>query len=74
MANDAYPIAILASFAVHHYFPIIRDVAMQSKIVWVRILNDLNIFMITLFWNYQISTIPNHIHSCFCTVITKHHV
>ncbi len=36
MANDAYPIAILASFAVHHYFPIIRDVAMQSNIVWVR--------------------------------------
>ena len=26
LANDAYPIAILVSFAIHHYFPIVSDV------------------------------------------------
>lgn len=26
LANDAYPIAILASFCIHHYFPIVCDV------------------------------------------------
>lgn len=59
MANDAYPIAILASFAVHHYFPIIRDVAMQSKIVWVRTKMTSNIISMNNPWKYQISTIQN---------------
>ncbi|KAL7476031.1 hypothetical protein ACHAW6_001922 [Cyclotella cf. meneghiniana] len=26
LANDAYPIAILVSFAIHHYFPIVGEV------------------------------------------------
>lgn len=26
LANDAYPIAILVSFCIHHYYPIIGDV------------------------------------------------
>jgi len=32
MANDAYIIAILTSFAIHHYFPVIRDVFKISPI------------------------------------------
>mmetsp|Transcript_11563 Transcript_11563/g.17503 ORF Transcript_11563/g.17503 Transcript_11563/m.17503 type:complete len:282 (+) Transcript_11563:167-1012(+) len=34
LANDAYPIAIISSFLLHYYFPILRSVATQSKIVW----------------------------------------
>ena len=26
LANDAYPIAILVSFAIHHYFPVVAGV------------------------------------------------
>jgi hypothetical protein len=32
LANDAYPIAIITSFCLHYYFPILRDVANMSKI------------------------------------------
>lgn len=32
LANDAYPIAILISFALHYYFPILREVAGMSTI------------------------------------------
>lgn len=35
LANDAYPIAVMASFALHHYFPILREVVAMSKIVKV---------------------------------------
>mmetsp|Transcript_16361 Transcript_16361/g.34379 ORF Transcript_16361/g.34379 Transcript_16361/m.34379 type:complete len:250 (+) Transcript_16361:160-909(+) len=34
LANDAYPIAILTSFAIHHYFPIIGEVVDLSP--WVK--------------------------------------
>lgn len=34
LSNDAYPIVIIASFALNYYFPILRAVAMQSKILW----------------------------------------
>lgn len=34
MANDAYPIAILTSFAVHYYFPIVWDVV--ALVPWVK--------------------------------------
>jgi len=33
MANDAYPIAILTSFAIHYYFPIVWDVIALSPMV-----------------------------------------
>lgn len=33
MANDAYPIAIAISFAIHHYFPIIWEVVKLSPMV-----------------------------------------
>ncbi|EED94809.1 predicted protein [Thalassiosira pseudonana CCMP1335] len=33
LANDAYPIAILLSFAIHYYFPIVREVVKLSPIV-----------------------------------------
>lgn len=32
LANDAYPIAILTSYALHHYFPILREVVGLSNI------------------------------------------
>lgn len=32
LANDAYPIAILTSFALHYYFPVLREVAGMSTI------------------------------------------
>ena len=35
MANDAYPIAILTSFAIHYYFPIVWDVIALSPMVKV---------------------------------------
>ena len=35
LANDAYPIAIITSFCLHYYFPILRDVAKMSKIMKV---------------------------------------
>lgn len=35
LANDAYPIAILTSFAIHHYFPIIGEVVDLSP--WVKV-------------------------------------
>ncbi|KAL7443819.1 hypothetical protein ACHAXM_009180 [Skeletonema potamos] len=33
LANDAYPIAILTSFAIHHYFPIVGEVMNLSYLV-----------------------------------------
>ena len=39
LANDAYPVAILTSFALHYYFPILREVAALSKIFKVSILS-----------------------------------
>lgn len=33
LSNDAYPIAILASFVIHYYFPIVREVVNISPIV-----------------------------------------
>lgn len=33
LANDAYPIAIITSFALHYYFPTLREVASMSSIV-----------------------------------------
>lgn len=33
LANDAYPIAIIASFCLHYYFPILKEVATMSKIL-----------------------------------------
>jgi uncharacterized membrane protein YeiH len=35
MANDAYPIAIATSFAIHHYFPIVGEVVKLSPMVHV---------------------------------------
>ncbi len=35
LANDAYPIAILTSFAIHYYFPIIGEVIDLSP--WVKV-------------------------------------
>lgn len=35
LANDAYPIAIIASFCLHFYFPVLREVAALSKIMKV---------------------------------------
>lgn len=35
LANDAYPLAIMASFALHHYFPMLREVANMSNILKV---------------------------------------
>ena len=32
LANDAYPIAIITSFVIHHYFPIIGDVMKLAPI------------------------------------------
>jgi len=32
LANDAYPIAITASFLLHHYFPYLRDYLKKYKI------------------------------------------
>lgn len=34
LANDAYPMAMISAFVVHHYFPIVRAAAMQSSILW----------------------------------------
>ncbi len=36
LANDLYPMAIIVSFVLHHYFPVLREVAAMSKIVKVR--------------------------------------
>lgn len=33
LANDAYPVAILTSFAIHYYFPIVWDVIALSPMV-----------------------------------------
>jgi len=33
LANDAYPLAILVSFALHSYFPILREVVKLSGVV-----------------------------------------
>mmetsp|Transcript_22181 Transcript_22181/g.36268 ORF Transcript_22181/g.36268 Transcript_22181/m.36268 type:complete len:248 (+) Transcript_22181:48-791(+) len=33
LANDAYPIAILTSFAIHYYFPIVAEVMNLSPVV-----------------------------------------
>jgi len=38
LANDAYPIAIIISFALHHYFPVLREVADMSSIVKVALI------------------------------------
>lgn len=38
LANDAYPIAIIISFALHYYFPVLREVAAMSKIVKVALI------------------------------------
>ena len=35
LANDAYPIAILTSFAIHHYFPIVWEVIKLSPLIKV---------------------------------------
>lgn len=35
LANDAYPIAILTSFALHYYFPMLREISALSNIVKV---------------------------------------
>jgi uncharacterized membrane protein YeiH len=36
LAQDAYPIAILTSFAMHTYFPIMREVLELSPVFKVR--------------------------------------
>ena len=36
LAQDSYPLAILASFLIHSYFPIVRDVLKLSKLFKVR--------------------------------------
>lgn len=33
LANDAFPVAMLASFAIHHYFPVVREVVKLSAIL-----------------------------------------
>lgn len=35
LANDAYPIAIIASFMLHYYFPMLREIVSLSNIVKV---------------------------------------
>ena len=40
LANDAYPIAIITSFAIHHYFPILREVMKLSNVMMVRSKRD----------------------------------
>jgi hypothetical protein len=35
LANDALALSIIVSYATHHYFPILRDVIAQSKILTV---------------------------------------
>eukprot|EP00563_Minutocellus_polymorphus_P007402 CAMPEP_0181032594 /NCGR_PEP_ID=MMETSP1070-20121207/6821_1 /TAXON_ID=265543 /ORGANISM="Minutocellus polymorphus, Strain NH13" /LENGTH=282 /DNA_ID=CAMNT_0023109993 /DNA_START=9 /DNA_END=857 /DNA_ORIENTATION=+ len=35
LANDALALSIIVSYAIHHYFPVIRDVVAQSKILTV---------------------------------------
>ena len=35
LAQDAYIVAIIAAFALHHYFPVLREVVQQSSIVKV---------------------------------------
>lgn len=47
MANDAYPIAILTSFAIHYYFPIVWEVVGLSPMVKVRFMIRAFIFMCT---------------------------
>jgi len=42
LANDAYPIAIITSFALHYYFPTLREVASMSSIVKVSERVDMN--------------------------------
>ena len=47
MANDAYPIAIATSFAIHHYFPIIGEVVKLSPMVNVCYCDS---FFISIAW------------------------
>ena len=35
LANDAIPICIIISYAIHHYFPIVREIVSKSKILTV---------------------------------------
>lgn len=49
LANDAYPIAILLSFAIHYYFPIVREVVKLSPIVNVSMLSRFTIGLICKF-------------------------
>ena len=37
LANDAYPLAILASFVVHHYFPVVSEVMNLAPAFKVRL-------------------------------------
>jgi len=45
LANDAYPIAIITSFAIHHYFPILREVMKLSNVMMC--------FMVLLYENLR---------------------
>jgi uncharacterized membrane protein YeiH len=38
LTQDAYPIAILVSYALHHYFPMLREILALSPVFKVRTL------------------------------------
>jgi len=68
MANDAYIIAILTSFAIHHYFPVIRDVFKISPIFKVRNM-CLMLTVCILVQMYLVSFLPSEFNLIYDAIL-----
>ena len=66
ISNDAYPIAIAISFALHQYFPVLRDVLSHSDILTVAVTimyEVVRAYVVVLFTSSTAKSIPASLFS-----------
>ena len=65
LANDLYPLAILVSFAIHYYFPIVWEVIKLSPLIKVvpRVSSD----TVIVCGPHRLSLLGKRVASSFCT-------
>lgn len=65
LANDAYPIAILVSFTIHHYFPIVWEVIKLSPLI--KVVPRVSSCGLLCRWSSPSFLLGKRVASSFCT-------
>lgn len=66
LANDAYPIAIITSFTIHHFFPVLREVMGLSHIMkafFIVLYETLRAYVVVLMTTASAEKIPASLFS-----------